>query len=148
MSYSGKYRPKNINKYAGDPTAIKYRSLWERQVFRFLDENENIEKWSSEETVIPYRCKTDNKMHRYFVDVKFKTRSDGKVHLIEIKPKKETMPPVKNGKNTSRRFLNEVMTYTKNISKWEAAEQYALDRGWEFSIWTEDSLKSLGIRLL
>jgi hypothetical protein len=29
------------------------------------------------------------------------------------------------------------MTYVKNINKWEAANEYAKDRGWKFVIWTE-----------
>ena len=40
------------------------------------------------------------------------------------------------------------MTYAKNISKWEQAEKYCFVRGWEFKIFTEKTLKSLGIRLL
>ena len=41
-----------------------------------------------------------------------------------------------------------MMTYSTNISKWTYAEEYAKDRGWEFQIWTEDTLKDLGIKLL
>ena len=37
------------------------------------------------------------------------------------------------------------MTYVKNMNKWEAANEYAKDRGWEFQIWTEKTLKSMGI---
>ena len=53
--YSGRFRPKNIDKYAGDYTKIKYRSMWERQVFKWCDEKPHVIKWSSEEEVIPYR---------------------------------------------------------------------------------------------
>jgi hypothetical protein len=52
--YSGSFKPKNREKYAGDVSAIKYRSMWERQVFRWCDENSSVAKWSSEEIVIPY----------------------------------------------------------------------------------------------
>ena len=31
------------------------------------------------------------------------------------------------------------------MNKWEAANDYAKDRGWEFQIWTEKTLKSMGI---
>jgi len=41
-----------------------------------------------------------------------------------------------------------VMSYIKNTSKWETAEAYCADRGWEFVIWTEDTLKNLGIKIL
>lgn len=144
--YKGKYRPTNPDKYAGDYNAITYRSSWERAVFKWLDHNPSVVKWNSEETVIPYRCKTDNKGHRYFVDVKI-VFSNGQTYLIEIKPKKETQPP-KAASRKSKRYLTEVMTYVKNTSKWEAANRYCADRGWTFEVWTEDSLKALGIKIL
>jgi hypothetical protein len=40
------------------------------------------------------------------------------------------------------------MTYIKNQSKWEAAKEYAENRGWKFDIWTEKTIKGLGIKLL
>jgi len=146
MSYRGKFSPDSPSKYRGDVTNIVYRSLWERQVFRWLDHNSDVKSWSSEEVVIPYRCKTDGKIHRYFVDIKFELK-DGRIFLVEIKPKKETTPPKNPGKKT-RKYITEVMTYAKNISKWEAAREYANDRGWSFSIWTEETLKSMGIKIL
>lgn len=144
--YKGKYRPKNPGKYDGDYTAITYRSSWERAAFKWLDENDNVKKWSSEETIIPYRCKTDNKIHRYFVDLKvtFKT---GQTYFIEIKPEKETKEPKARSRRTPS-YIREVMTYVKNISKWEAAAEYAKDRNCIFEIWTENTLKGLGIKLL
>ena len=146
MAYSGRYTPKNIKKYIGNPLTIKYRSLWERQVFRWLDANPNVLLWNSEEVVIPYRCKTDNKMHRYFMDLYVKF-NDGKSYLIEIKPKKQTKPP-KEPTRKSKKYIKEVMAYVKNQSKWEAAESYANQRSMKFQIWTEDTIKGLGIKLL
>lgn len=146
MSYRGKFQPRNIAKYRGDASAITYRSLWERQAFRWLDDNPDVLDWNSEEVVIPYRCKTDGKQHRYFVDLFVKFKS-GQVYLIEIKPEKQTQPP-KQPKRQSKKYLKEVMTYAKNTSKWEAATSYCEERGWRFEIWTENSLKKLGIKLL
>lgn len=146
MSYKGKWRPKNRNKYEGDPTKIVYRSLWERQAFRWCDDNDNIKKWSSESVVVPYRSQVDGKYHRYFVDLKI-TFNDGRTILVEIKPKRQTKPPEKKSRK-SRRYLKEVVAYGINTSKWEYAEEYAKDRGWEFQIWTEDTLKELGIKIL
>ena len=105
-----------------------------------------MKRWNSEEVVVPYKCKTDNKLHRYFVDllVEFDNRE---IILVEIKPKKETMAPKKPSRKT-KRYVNEVTTYIKNTSKWEAANQYANHKGWKFQIWTEDTLKNLGIKLL
>ena len=146
MAYKGKYRVKNPKKYQGDIKNVIFRSLWERQFFRWCDDNINVKYWSSESVIIRYRCKTDGKMHRYFMDVKIKF-TNNKIYLIEIKPEIQTKPP-KQPKRNSKKYLREVTTYAKNISKWEAAEKYCLARGWEFKIFTEKTLKSLGIRLL
>jgi hypothetical protein len=143
--YKGKFRPKNLNKYKGDINNIIYRSHWEKQVFKWCDEQTDIVAWASESVIVPYRCKTDNRMHRYFPDIYIKFK-DGKICLVEIKPKKETKEPKKRKK--TKRYINEVMTYIKNQSKWEAATDFANDRGWEFQVWTEDTIKGLGIKLL
>jgi hypothetical protein len=144
--YKGKYRVVHKNKYEGDYNAVSYRSLWERQVFRWCDDTADVVRWSSEETVIAYRCKTDGKLHRYFVDLKIQFKN-GDTYLIEIKPKKQTQEP-KPRLIKSRSYITEVMTYAKNISKWEAATEFCTDRGWCFQIWTEDIIKGLGIKLL
>jgi hypothetical protein len=83
-TYKGKFRPKNTQKYEGDFDKITYRSMWERQVFRWCDTNSKIVKWSSEEVIIPYRCKTDGKLHRYFTDLKIVT-TKGETIIVEIK---------------------------------------------------------------
>jgi hypothetical protein len=146
MAYRGKFTPKNKDKYVGDYTNITYRSLWERNTFRWIDANNDIVKWNSEEVVIPYRCATDNKMHRYFIDLWFKTK-DGKTYIIEIKPKSQTTPPKSPARRT-RKYISEAMTYAKNQSKWMAATEFAKDNGITFQVWTEDTLKGLGIKIL
>ncbi len=146
MAYRGRFSPKNPSKYKGDVIGIVYRSLWELKLFRWLDEQSFVVSWSSEEIVIPYRCKTDGRIHRYFVDVKFQF-TDGRIMLIEVKPSKEVSPPKNTGRKT-RRYITEVMTYAKNISKWEAATEYAADRGWIFEIWDENMLRKLGMKIL
>lgn len=146
MTYSGRYSIQNNSKYEGDPTRVFFRSLWERQVFRWADSNSDVVKWSSEEIAIPYRCKTDGRMHRYFVDMKL-TMANGQTYLIEIKPKCQTIAPIQPKRKTQK-YITEVMTYVKNTSKWEAADAYAQSKGWTFQIWTEETLKGLGIRLL
>jgi hypothetical protein len=146
MAYSGKYPVKNRGKYMGDASNVTYRSLWERTAFRWLDENSDVISWSSEETVIPYICGTDRQPHRYFVDLKFKLRN-GETYLIEIKPQKEIDKP-KVPKKKTQRFVLEVMTYVKNQSKWEAAKKYAEARGWKFQVWSEHTLRGLGMKIL
>ena len=146
MTYKGKYKLRNPKKYVGDRDKVIYRSLWERQAFIWVESQDNIVEWVSEEVVVPYVCQTDKKVHRYHIDLYFKT-ADGKKYLIEIKPAKETKPP-KKPVGRSRRYLSESLTYIKNQSKWKAATQFALDNGCTFQIWTEDTLKSLGIKII
>ena len=143
MPYQGKYIPRNPAKYRGDASLIIYRSMWERHCFKWCDDNPNVKSWSSEEVVIPYFYDVDKKYHRYFVDLKI-TYKSGKTQLIEIKPEKETRPPEFPGKKT-RRYVTEGVTYIKNMNKWKAANSYAKDRGWEFCIWHEGTLKEMGI---
>jgi hypothetical protein len=142
MAYSGKFKPKNVDKYMGDYTNIVYRSMWERHCFKWCDENPMVVRWSSEETVIPYFYDVDKKYHRYFVDLKI-VMGGGSTFLIEIKPQKETEPPKRPDR--SKRYISESLTYVKNMNKWEAASKYAQERGWKFQIWTEDTLKQMGI---
>jgi hypothetical protein len=147
MTYKGKYKIKNLSKYKGDPTKVTYRSLWERQAFRWCDDNPKIVWWNSEEVVIPYRCATDGRVHRYFVDLQIRF-DNGKVYCIEIKPEVQTKPPKKRKGQHQKKLLKETMTYAKNVSKWESATKFCEDRNWHFQIWTEKTLKSLGIKLL
>ncbi|MDB4372906.1 head completion protein [Mariniblastus sp.] len=144
MAYSGKYIVKNRSKYSGDADKVVYRSMWERHCFYWCDvtNSDNIKNWCSEEVVIPYFWDVDKRMHRYFMDLKI-TFKNGKTILVEIKPDKETRPPKRPDK--SKRYINEAMTYVKNRNKWETAEGYAKDRGWEFQIWTEKHLTEMGI---
>lgn len=146
MAYKGKYVVKNKSKYVGDSSNVVYRSLWERQVFRWLEENPDVIEWNSEDVVIPYVCATDKKRHKYFIDIYFKTK-DNKKYLIEIKPKKETQPPKPSNRRT-KKYLNEALTYAKNQSKWSAAQVFAKDNGATFLVWTEDTLKDLGIKII
>lgn len=142
MAYSGYFRPKNPKKYVGDPTNIIYRSSWEARVMTWLDMNPSIISWASEELVIPYISPVDKRYHRYFPDflVKVKTQSGAtKTMILEIKPKKQAMEPAKK-KRVTKQYLHEVMTWGVNQAKWKAAEEYALDRGWEFKVLTEEHL--------
>ena len=119
------------------------RSSWETMFASWCDKNPSVVKWSSEETIIPYRCPTDNHIHRYFVDFKI-TVNTGKTYLVEVKPYKQTQLPEYPGKRTQR-YLIESLTFMKNQAKWEAATNYAKDRGWRFEIWTEHHLQQMGI---
>jgi hypothetical protein len=142
MAYSGMFKPRNPAKYVGDPNNIIYRSSWECKVMDWLDRNPDIISWASEELIVPYLSPVDGRWHRYFPDflVKIKT-SDGKTKtlMIEVKPKHQTQPPKQPTKKTQK-FIKEVMTYGVNQAKWKAAKEFCLDRGWEFSLMTEEHL--------
>ena len=146
MAYKGKFTPKHPEKYVGDVKGIVYRSLWERNTFRWIDANDSIVAWNSEEVVIPYICGTDNKLHKYYMDLWFKT-AEGKTYIVEIKPKGQTQPP-KSPKRKTRRYIKESLTYVKNQSKWKAASEFAADNGLTFQVWTEDTLKAMGIKII
>jgi hypothetical protein len=140
----GKWFPRNPHKYAGDPNNIVYRSSWELRFFNWADQNPAVVQWVSEETIVPYLCETDNKMHRYFVDITIKIKTaTGEIRnfLVEIKPWAQTQPP-KPGKKKTKRLVEETETFIKNQCKWRAARAFAKKRGAEFIVLTE---KDLGI---
>lgn len=148
-TYKGRFRPKNPEKYKGDPTKIVYRSAWECKFFRYVDQHPDVIWWASEEFVVPYLSPIDGRMHRYFPDVVVRKKTpQGTIEtvMIEIKPKAQTRPPDPRNKNAtksgrvSRRYLNEVKTYGINEAKWKAAERYCAERGWRFQIMHEDHL--------
>jgi len=143
MLVQGTFRPKNPNKYKGDPSNIIYRSSWELTVFKYLDSNPAIIKWASEEFFVPYRNPMTNRIHRYFPDVYLKYRNkEGNITetVWEVKPKKQTQPPrIPKRKTKSWRYNAE--QYVINEAKWTACKKYCDKRGYNFQIITEDVLK-------
>jgi hypothetical protein len=143
-TYKGYFKPKNPQKYKGDPTNIVYRSRWELIVMNRFDGDPNVIWWQSEETIIPYRSPIDGRYHRYFTDFTVNMRTaDGKIKtaIVEVKPMAQTKPPtVQKGGSKNRRYINEVMTWGVNDAKWKAAREYCKDRGYEFIIITEKEL--------
>lgn len=148
MAYKGRFKPKNPQKYKGDPTRIVTRSSWELRFCRFLDARPDILWWSSEETIVRYTSPVDLRTHRYFPDFLLcKDMGGGKtqVIMVEVKPYKETIPPDPSKEKTtsgrkSRRFINEMKTWGVNQAKWAAAEDYCAERGWLFKTFTEYEL--------
>lgn len=141
MPYKTKYFPNNPTKYIGDYSKILCRSLWERKFCKFLDSNPNIIRWSFETLKIPYKSPKDNEMHIYYPDFIIEKRSkDGLIKnmVIEIKPYKQTQEPKK--KKSKKSMLNEALTYSINIAKWNAARAFCDKHGWEFMILTEKEL--------
>lgn len=146
MSYKGFFKPRNPNKYKGDPSNIVFRSSWELRFMNYLDAHQDVIQWSSEEFCIPYKSPVDGQTHRYFPDFWVKQRkSDGTIEVVvvEIKPHKQTQPPVVQTRRT-KRYINEVMMWGINNAKWEAARRFCESKNWKFAIFTENHL---GLRL-
>ena len=142
MSYKGRYKIKNPDKYAGDPTKVVYRSLWERKVMVYCDKNDAILEWGSEEIIIPYKSPLDGRIHRYFPDFYVKVKqNDGTIKkmIIEVKPEKYTKPPKKPKKET-KSFIKDVYEWGRNQAKWKHAREYCRDRNMDFLILTEKHL--------
>ena len=143
MAYSGTYKPVNPKKYRGNPNQVIYRSLWERKLMVYCDHNDAVLEWGSEEVIIPYLSPWDGKIHRYFPDFYMKVRQSDetiKKFIIEVKPKAQCKPPVKNPNRKTRRWFKEVETWGVNQAKWKSATEYCNDQGMEFKILTEDHL--------
>jgi hypothetical protein len=142
MALSGKFLPKNTNKYLGDPTNIFYRSSWERRVMVHLDENPSVIGWSNEEIVIPYLSPVDGNWHRYFPDFFAKVKNKQGIiesMIIEVKPASQSAPPQVRSKVT-KSYIREVVTWGVNEAKWNAAVEYCKDRKWTFKVITENEI--------
>ena len=145
MAYKGKYKVRAPYKYKGNPTKVIYRSLWELKFMTYCDTNINILEWGSEEVYMQYKSPIDNRPHRYFPDFYIKVREKNgtiKKYIIEVKPQRQTKPPAKPKRQT-KGYLREAFEYAKNQAKWKAANEWCLDRGFEFKVITE---KELGIK--
>ena len=142
----GIYKPVNPKKYAGDVNNIVYRSNLEKRFFKVLDENPDIVMCGSEEFSIPYISPLDGKKHRYFIDLIAKTKEypgkPSKTFIIEIKPFAYTQEP-KAGKKSKKTLLTEMINWSVNSAKWNAAQQWAKEKNVVFKIFTEKDLLSV-----
>jgi len=144
MAYKGKITNlNNPQKYVGDIDKIVYRSLWERNAMRWVDDNPNIIEWASEEMVVPYQHPIYGRRAKYYPDL-FLKMSDGTYRVIEIKPAKETVAPSPKRAKT-KRFYSDVATWAINSEKWKEATLLCKKNNMTFEVWTEDTLESMGI---
>ena len=137
----GIYKVINRSKYTCNPNNATYRSSWELSYMFKLDTDPNVLEWSSEETILPYRD-VNGVVRRYFVDFKVKRKVGEEVitELIEIKPYKETQPPVLTEGKKTKTKIREILTWDINQRKWEAARKFCEKKGWNFKIITEYEL--------
>ena len=136
----GIYIPKNPDKYVGQGE-IRYRSSWELRMLKWLDNHPSVIFFNSEGLIVPYLSPVDNKQHKYYVDFLAKMKlKDGseKTYAIEIKPKKEMLPPRKN--RNKERMITEVTTYITNQAKWAHAKEFCDKLGISFLVLNENDL--------
>lgn len=140
--HQGFFNPRNPEKYIGDPKNIIYRSSWELKFMQWCDRNPSILRYGSEEFCIPYYNPVKQKVCRYFPDFMIEvleSNNKKQKYVIEIKPKKQTVPPVRGNKKT-KTYINEVNTYAVNQSKWNTIQEWCEDRMIKFRVITEDDL--------
>lgn len=143
---SGRFEPRNPEKYIGDTHNIIYRSSWEYRFCTYCDNNPSIIKWSSEPTSIEYYNPLDKKMHQYNVDFYLKTqKEDGSQEewIVEIKPESQTKKPIFEGVMT----LPKLKSYNRNMQIWitnqakfKAAKVWAEKRNFRFGVIDENFL--------
>ncbi len=152
-SYKGHYSPVNRQKYKGDPTKVIYRSLWELHVMKTFDANPAVLSWSSETVAIPYSDPTTKnesggyKARRYFPDFWIRLlQKDGSIkeYIVEVKPFKETIQPIRKQGKKAKTLMEESITFAKNSAKWKSASEFCQRRGMIFKIMTENEIYGKG----
>ena len=141
-SIKSRYKPSNPQKYQGNPNNIICRSSWERKFCMWADRKDSVVSWASEEINIPYISPKDNRVHKYYPDFLIKVKESNnriKTYVVEVKPKKQTIPPKKRSRIT-KSYIYECQTYAVNQAKWKAASEFCKDNRIEFKIITEDEL--------
>jgi len=129
---NGKYTPKHPEKYIGKKVPT-FRSSWELNTMRFLDNNPAILSWASESLVIPYRNPVSGKQSVYvpdFVVVYIDANNKQHVEVWEVKPLKET--GINEAKSQRDRLVIAI-----NIAKWQMAMQFCAAHNMFFRVVTE-----------
>lgn len=98
-----------------------YRSSYEHEVFKCLDEDVDVKTFLSEPFKVPYYF--GNAWHDYIPDLKIEY-SDGAIEVWEVKPLKQ-------------------FEFDQNQAKWKAMQEYAGKMGWGFTVITEKGISTL-----
>ncbi len=101
---------------------LLYRSSYELTAYRILEQLTKVKSYENEPFAIPYY--SDGLTRRTIPDILI-TYTDGSKELIEVK-------------------RENVLQENKVQMKLQAMKEYASDKGWDFSVWTE---KELGLKI-
>jgi len=137
--FQGKFTPKHPEKYIGDLANIVFRSGYEFNFLKKLDDNPNVLKYTSETVIIRYYNPVKMRWARYFVDFLLEVKDkEGKIfkYLIEIKPANQIHPPKQGKAKKMQTFLGEAMEFSQNQAKWKAAKAWSDQHGILFLIVT------------
>lgn len=136
----GLFTPNNPTKYKGNAAHIVYRSSWELDFMRKLDDGANVVSWASEEIAIKYQNPIKQHVCRYYPDFLYEQKNnDGTTSriLIEIKPLNQVVQPKKTKGKAMKTYMNEMMTWSVNQAKWKAAKLWCERYGIKFMIVTK-----------
>lgn len=138
----GIFHPSNPNKCLNKKGDIVFRSFLEYKVMNLCDKNPNVLEWSSEKNIVPYNHPIEKRVARYYIDfyIQLQTESGIRKCLVEVKPERQTKPPVPSNRKKMSTVLYENVQYAINRAKWDAAKQYAKNKGMEFMLLTEQDV--------
>lgn len=132
---TGRYLPLNPQKYKGLQVPI-YKSDLERRTMIFLDTSNAIVEWTYEPQAIKYYDPIHKKLRRYYIDFTcvVKQGSVYKTVWLEVKSLCECQKP------SSKASQQTQITWIINQAKWQAAQQLAKVKNYEFHVINETQL--------
>jgi len=138
---SGEFVPLHPEKYKGSKP-IYYRSSYELEFMRYMDKDPNVIQWGSESNVVMYRSPVDGRMHRYFIDnyAVYKFKDKLFKFIIEIKPYNKLLKPKATQGKKKTTLIQEEAEHSINMAKWQAANEWAKQKGYIFRILTEKEI--------
>ena len=112
---------------------IIYRSSYEKKFMFWCEQSKFVKHWGSECIEIHYEL--NGKPHRYYPDYLLEM-TDGRVILVEIKPKNQTVKPLNENCYAWEQWI-------RNQAKWKAARDWCQKNDIQFWILTEDTINKL-----
>lgn len=120
-STSAKFRKGSFVSQKMNGKELHYRSGYECEVYELLEQLPEVIHYDAEPLEIPYCHKGTMRKYRPDLSILF---ADGRKEIWEIKPASQTSLPV-------------------NDAKWTAANQFCLEKGWNFMVLTEVGMGKL-----